>query len=66
MQDFDFSQIQSNLPKANQLAQISLQFYSNFAQTSQICPNFIKFAKKNLLGMQLYLQFLFKLMRVKF
>jgi len=51
MQDFDFAQIQSNLPKSN-------HFCPNFAQISpQFCPNLTKFAqmqsilpKKCLLG----------------
>jgi len=52
MQDFDFAQTQSNLPKFNYLfAQISLQFYPNFAsilpKSNHICPNLINFAQKN-------------------
>jgi len=37
MQDFDFAQIQSNLPKSITFAQLSLQFCPNFAS---ILPKF--------------------------
>jgi len=54
MQDFNFAQIQSNLPKSYHFCKISLilpKFRLTFAQISpksnQICPNLIKFAKKN-------------------
>jgi len=58
MQDFDFTQIHSNLPNSNQFcpnfAFILLKFRLNFAQISpksnQIFPNLIKLPKKILIG----------------